>query len=93
MFTFCDGGVLPPVTYPNIKAVGLATRLGGPAAATVNDTFTRCGLFPAPVAVTVTVPLYVPAVSPDVFTPTLMLPGVLPLAGDAVSHAADVPTV
>src|ERR1700722_9730943 len=37
--------------------------------------------------VTVTVPLYVPATNPFVFTPTVTVPGMVPgLAGVAVSH-------
>ena len=84
---------MPPVTYPNVNAVGLTTRLGGPAAVTVNVTFTLCGLLPAPVAVTVTVPVYEPAANPEGFTPTLIVPGVLPLVGDAVSQVAEVVTV
>ena len=76
----------------NASVVGLSVRFGV-AAVTVKLTFTTCGLLLAPPAVTVTVPLYVPAVSPVVFTPTLTLPGVEPLAGDAVNQVAEVPTV
>jgi hypothetical protein len=47
----------------------------------------------APDAVTVTVPGYVPTASPFGLTLTLTDPGVLPLLGEADSHAADVPTV
>ena len=64
----------------------------GTAAVTVNVTLTVCGLFDAPEDVTVNVPVYVPAASPEGLTLTLTDPGVVPLAGVADSHPPDVPT-
>jgi hypothetical protein len=90
--TFCEAGVVPPVWYEKVSVVGLSVKLGVEDV-TLNVTAMVCGLLLAPVAVTVTVPLYVPAARPEVFTPTLTLPGVVPLVGVAVSHAADVAIV
>ncbi len=47
----------------------------------------------APVDVTIILPLYDPAPSPPGFTVTFILPGVVPLVGDAMSHGVDVETV
>jgi hypothetical protein len=68
---------------------GLSDKLDAPAE-TVRVTFTFCGLLPAAVDVIVTVPLYVPALNPLGLIPTFTVPGVVPLAGEAVSHAAEV---
>ena len=59
------------------------------AAATVRLTGTVCGLFPAPAAVIVTLPLYVPADNPLGFTDTLMLAGVVPDPGVTLNQAVE----
>ena len=57
------------------RLVGLTVKL---ALDTVSVTATFCGLLAAPVAVMATVPVYVPAASPEGLTDTLTLPGVVP---------------
>ena len=59
------------------------------AADTVKLTGTVCGLLPAPAAVIVTLPLYVPADNPLGLTDTLRLAGVAPEAGVTASQAAE----
>ena len=59
------------------------------AAETVRLTGTVCGLFPAPAAVIVTLPLYVPADNPLGLTDTLRLAGVVPEPGVTASQAAE----
>ena len=58
------------------RLAGLTDKLGAPV--TVNVTATVCGLLAAPVAVTLTEPVYVPTVNPAVLIETLTLPGVVP---------------
>ena len=64
----------------------------GPAD-TVKLTGTVCGLFPAPAAVIVTLPLYVPADNPLGLTDTLRLAGVVPEPGVTASQAAEAVAV
>jgi len=59
------------------------------AAVTVRLTGTVSGLLPAPEAVIVTLPLYVPADSPVRLIPTLRLAGVVPDPGVTASQAAE----
>ena len=54
----------------------------------MNVTGIVAGEPPAPLAVTVTDPLYVPWASPAVFTDTDRLPGAVPPAGVTASHEA-----
>ena len=63
------------------------------AAATVRVTGTVCGLFPAPAAVIVTLPLYVPADNPLGFTDTLRLAGVVPEPCVTASQATEAVAV
>ena len=63
------------------------------AAATVKLTGTVCGLLPAPEAVIVTLPLYVPADTPLGLTDTLRLAGVVPDTGVTASQAAEAVAV
>src|SRR5258708_3931438 len=58
---------------------------------TTSVTGTTRGELPASLAAMETLPLYVPAASPDGLTETVMLPGVWPSAGVAKSHAAELP--
>lgn len=67
--------------------------VGNAAAVTLSVTDTVFGLFEAPDDVMLTVPVYVPAAKAWGLTETLTLPGVLPLAGVAVSQVAEVETV
>jgi len=54
----------------------------------VNVTGTVCGVLVAPVAVMVIVPLYVPALKPEIAAVIVIVPGAVPLVGESVSHAA-----
>jgi hypothetical protein len=54
--TVCAAGVVPPIWYAKLKVVGLSVRFGVEDV-TFNVTATVRGLFEAPLAVTVTVPL------------------------------------
>jgi hypothetical protein len=76
----------------NVNAPGLS-RIRGAVAVTFKVTLRLTGLFAAPLAVNVTVPVYVPIASPEGFTLTLNAPGVLPLPGVAESHAPVVRTL
>jgi hypothetical protein len=75
-----------------LPGVTLSDGLAEPPV-TANVTAIFSGELEAPEAVTVTVPLYVPLASPVGLTPMLRLPGVPPLAGETVSHAADAAAV
>jgi len=91
--TLCAAGAAPPACAVNVSVVGLRVRFGRPAAVTVKVTATVRGLLAAPALATETVPEYVPAARPVGLTETLMEPGVVPLAGVAVSHAPPVVVV
>ena len=60
---------------------------------TVRVTGTVNGLFEAPDDVMVTFPVKVPGASPAGLIDTLILPGVVPLAGVAVNQVVEVATV
>jgi hypothetical protein len=75
------------------RLAGVALKVGNDVAVTVNVTATVLGEPDAPEAAILTVPVYVPADSPEGLTDTATVPGVLPLAGFAVSHVAEVDTV
>ena len=62
-------------------------------AETVRLTGTVCGPFPAPVAVIVTLPLYVPADNPLGFADTLRLAGVVPDPGVTLNQAVEAVAV
>jgi hypothetical protein len=62
----------------------------GTGAVTFKVTGTVTGLLVALAAVTVTLPVYVPAARPVGFTETLTLPGVVPLEGVAESQDAEL---
>jgi hypothetical protein len=83
--TLCAAGAAPPACAVNDRVVGLSVKLTG-AAVTVKVTATVRGLFPAAAAATDTVPAYVPAARPAGLTDTLIEPGVVPEAGEAVSQ-------
>jgi hypothetical protein len=87
---FCAAGAAPPVEAANDRDAGLSWRLGCAEDVTVKVTATVCGLLEAPVLATVTLPVQVPAAKPVGLTDTLTVPGVLPLAGVADSHVAEV---
>src|SRR6266568_4655373 len=91
--TLCATGAAPPDTAVNDRVAGATVRLGKAAAVTVNVTATVRGLLAAPVLATETVPVYVPAARVPGATETLMLPGVVPLAGVAASHAPPLAVV
>jgi hypothetical protein len=77
----------------NDSAAGATARVGATGAEfTTSATATVRGLLEAPAEVMVMVPLYVPATSDDGLTATAIDPGVVPLVGLAVSHAAEVDT-
>jgi len=59
-----------------------------PEAFTVSVTGTLSGELDAPVALTVMVPLYVPAASPLILTEAVSVEGAVPLAGLTLSHEA-----
>ena len=82
---------VPPETDPNPGETEVT--VGGAGAATVKVTGMLLGDPPAPDAVTVTAPLYVPAARPAMLTPTVTVDGAVPLPGDAVSQEALVPAV
>ena len=68
----------------NVNVPGVTVRFG--AGVTFSVTATFCGLLPAPLDAMLTLPVYVPAAKPVVFTETLSLPGVVLLAGLAESQ-------
>ena len=80
--TVCGDGFDPPGMELNVS--GVVGTVSVFWLTTTIDTGIVAGLPVAPAAVTVTVPLYVPAAKPVVFTDTVMLPGTVPLV--AASH-------
>jgi hypothetical protein len=72
-------GLEPPVVYENVIDVGLGDRVGWLLTVRVTGTFS--GLLPTPDAVMITLPVWVPAASPDVLTETDVDPDVVPLVG------------
>ena len=77
--TVCEAGGGSPVRYENVVPVVLSVSDGG--VVTLAVTMTVCGLFVAPGAVMVMVPVCDGCVRREVFTVILSVPGVLPEAG------------
>ena len=73
--------MVPPDWKLKVKLAGLSMselEVGG-AAVTVRETATDCGELEAPVELTLTLPLYVPAARLPGLTETVTVPGVDPL--------------
>jgi len=73
----CAGGTVPPVVYAKLARV-LESAIKGGCPRTVRWTEIICGLFEAPVAVTVIAPVYGPGVKAVVFTEIVSVAGVVP---------------
>jgi hypothetical protein len=88
MVAGCVAGLEPPTRPAKVRATGAAAMVQG--GETVRVTGIDCGLPVAPVAVIVTVPVYVPGVSPASAAETpieaVALDATLPDAGATLSH-------
>jgi hypothetical protein len=85
MLMGCAAGAVPPVWNLKVSEVGLTVMVG--ELETVMVTGTDIGLFEAPLAVIMMVPLKVPAaVNTDVLMDTLMGAGVVPEVGFTDNH-------
>ena len=83
--TLCGAGFDPPAVPENDNAA-VETFSAGAGAATVNVTAIDFGDPVAPLAVTVTAPVYVPAPRPLRFDPIVSVPVFVPEAGETVSQ-------
>jgi ABC-type iron transport system FetAB permease component len=83
MLTVCAAGAVPPIACENDMDAGAA--ISDPAADRVSVTGTVRVVVPA---VTVIAPWYVFAASPDAFTDTVRVAGVVAFDGATASHAA-----
>ncbi len=87
-FTFC-GATEPPFAELNVNELGFSASAGfvtGGGAVTCSVMPTLCGLLDAPLAVTITVPIYVPVASPVGSAETVTSRGVVPPEGRAESQ-------
>ena len=81
----CEAGATLLLVVVNTRTGGVITSAG--TSATVYVTSTSAKL-PSPAVMRID-PVYVPGASPAGFTLTVTWPGVVPLVGDADSHAAE----
>ncbi len=86
-------GLVPPAAPEKAKLVALNPITGAAVEAAVTVSETGMVLLLAPVAATVTVPLYVPAARPARLTLAVIVPVLVPEAGVRVSQAALSPAV
>src|SRR3954452_1184392 len=84
--TVCVPGFAPPWAAENASVAGATASVGG--GVTVSVTGMVFGEPVAPEAVTVTLPLYVPAPRPEMLGVTVSVCGAVPEAGDTVIHVA-----
>ena len=86
--TVLAAGLVPPAVAVKARVVGETDSAGGVGGLTVSVTVIVFGEPVAPVAVTVTSVVYVPAASPVIDGVTVIVPAFVPLAGDTLSHVA-----
>ena len=86
--TVCEVGLLPPCVAEKARLVGLRLIVGICGAVRVSVTFIVCGVFVAPVAVTVMGVEYDPAVIPPVLMVRETVPAPVPERVLKVSHGA-----
>jgi hypothetical protein len=86
----CGAGTVFPEMYENWSCVAerVMVCVGGVGAITASETDTVFGVFVAPAAVTVTVPVYEPADKPPGLTATVSVEGAVPAGAESTSHAA-----
>jgi hypothetical protein len=83
--TFCAAGLAPPAVPLKVSVAGVKA-IAGPGGFTLSVTATVCGVLVAPGAVTVIVPLYVPAAKPEMFTAAATVLGAVPEVGETLSQ-------
>src|SRR3954470_4215591 len=86
--TVLAAGLVPPAVAVKASVVGETESAGGVGGLTVSVTVIVFGDPVAPVAVTVTSVVYVPAARPVIDGVTVIVPVFVPLAGDRLSHVA-----
>src|SRR4051794_24647441 len=86
--TVLAAGLVPPAVAVKASVVGETESAGGVGGLTVSVTVIVFGEPVAPVAVTVTSVVYVPAARPLIDGVTVIVPVFVPVAGDRLSHVA-----
>src|SRR3954463_5591706 len=86
--TVLAAGLVPPAAAVKASVVGETDNAGGVGGLTVRVTGIVFGEPVAPVAVTVTSVVYVPAARPVIEGVAVIVPAFVPLAGDTLSQVA-----